>query len=135
MASMPSKQHIIERLIARNSGNAICYSGYREGQDPRQNNFPSHQEIREDLLILDANWSYLRLYDPSQHAETTLSVIRGEGLDLKVMLGVDLAAEVSNPNCPWGADYKDETLAANRQTNSDNLDRAVGLAERLTGTR
>ncbi|HSG16473.1 MAG TPA: hypothetical protein VLE70_09145 [Anaerolineae bacterium] len=83
---------------------------------------------QEDFLILDSHWSFLRLYDPSQHAETTLSVIRDEGLDLKVMLGSDLAAELSNPNCPWGADYDDKTLAANRQSNSDDLDRLVMLA-------
>lgn len=128
MLSMPGKQRIIERFIKHNPGNAICYSGYRQGQDPRQGIFPSYQEIREDLLILDPHWSFIRLYDPSKHAETTLSVIRNEGLDLKVMLGIDLAAELSNPNCPWGADYDDETLAANRQSNSDNLDRLVTLA-------
>lgn len=132
MPSIPGKQRILERLIARNPGNAICYSGYREGQDPRQGVFPSYQEIREDLLILAPHWSFLRLYDPSEHAETTLSVIRDEGLDLKVMLGVDLAAELSNPNCPWGADYSNETLAANRQTNNNNLDRMIALAERFT---
>ena len=128
MPSTPSKERIIERFILRNPGNAICYSGYREGQDPRLGIFPSYQEIREDLLILDSHWSFLRLYDPSQHAETTLSVIRDEGLDLKVMLGIDLAAELSNPNWPWGADYDDEILAANRQSNSDDLDRLVVLA-------
>ena len=87
---------------------------------------------QEDFLILDSHWSFLRLYDPSQHAETTLSVIRDEGLDLKVMLGSDLAAELSNPNCPWGADYDDKTLAANRQSNSDDLDRLVMLANRYS---
>ena len=130
MSSKIEKQRAIEQLIQQNLGSAICYSGYREGQDPRKHIFPSYQEIREDLWILDANWSYLRLYDPSQHAETTLKVIRDEKLELKVMLGVDLAAEVSNPECPWGADFSDETLAANRQANSQNVDRLIALANR-----
>ncbi len=130
MSSEPKKQKIIRQLIEQKPGNAICYSGYRRGQDPRKGIFPSYQEIREDLLILEANWSYLRLYDPSQHAETTLEVIRDEKLDLQVMLGADLAAEVSNPECPWGAIFDDETLAANRQSNSESIDRLIALANR-----
>ncbi|NWF69908.1 MAG: glycosyl hydrolase [Chloroflexi bacterium] len=130
MPSKSEKQRTIRQLIKQKPGNAICYSGYRKGQDPRKGIFPSYQEIREDLLILDANWSYLRLYDPSPHAETTLEVIRDEKLDLKVLLGADLAAEVSNPECPWGANFDDETLAANRQANSENIDRLIALANR-----
>lgn len=130
MSNVSTKQQMIKQLIEQQPGNAICYSGYREGQDPRQGIFPSYEEIREDLLILAPHWSYLRLYDPGQHAETTLKVIHDEQLDLKVMLGVDLAAEVSNPECPWGANFSEETLAANRQINSDNVDRLIILARR-----
>ena len=130
MSSSSDKKRILDQVIRQNVGNAICYSGYREGQDPRQSIFPSYQEVREDLLLLADNWSLLRLYDPGQHAETTLQVIRDEGLAMRVMLGAGLAAEVSNPNCPWGADYSDETLAANSQRNSDEMDRLVALANR-----
>lgn len=128
MFERSEKRRIIKQLTERDFGNAICYSGYREGQDPRSAIFPSYDEIREDLLILAENWSYIRLYDPSQHARTTLQVIDAEGLDLKVMLGVDLGAEVSNPECPWGGDYDDETLNANRQANSENVDLLIALA-------
>lgn len=128
MSSLLSKHQIIEHYITQNPGKAICYSGYREGQDPRQEVYPSHEEIREDLITLAKFWSIIRLYDCSQHAETALKVIRDEGLDLKVMLGVDLAAEISNPNCPWGAEFSDKTLFANRQTNSANVDRSIALA-------
>ncbi len=110
------------------AGNAICYSGYREGQSPHDGTFPSYEEIREDLRILQANWQYLRLYDCSQHARTVLQVIEADDLPLRVMLGADMAAEVSNPNCPWGADFSDETLAANRQRNSAEVDRMIALA-------
>ncbi len=109
-------------------GNAICYSGYREGQDPRAGVFPSYEEIREDLLILAKNWTYLRLYDCSPHAETVLDVIQNEGLAFKVMLGHDMAAEVSNPHCPWGALFSDQTLAANRQANREGIHRLIVLA-------
>ena len=130
MPSQLRKHRMLEQYITQNPGKAICYSGYREGQDPRQRIYPGYVEIRADLLILAKSWSVIRLYDPSQLAETTLKVIRDEKLDMKVMLGADLAAEVSNPNCPWGAEFSDKTLFANRQTNSANIDRMIALANR-----
>ncbi|MEL7378297.1 MAG: glycosyl hydrolase, partial [Bacteroidota bacterium] len=48
---------------------AICYSGYREGQSPDTGVYPSYDEIKEDLDILEGRWKYLRLYDCSRHAE------------------------------------------------------------------
>ena len=110
-------------------GNAICYSGYREGQCPGIA-YPSYEEIKEDLLILAENWKYLRLYDCTPHAETVLKVIANEGLHFKVMLGVDMAAEMSNPHCPWGADFSDETLEANRHANSAQIEKAIALSNR-----
>ncbi len=128
MSSALDKRRIIAQVIRQNPGRAICYSGYREGQDPRRGIFPSEAEIREDLLMLADFWSFIRLYDCSQHAATTLKVIRDEGLPLRVMLGVDLAAEMSNPNCPWGAEFSDETLSANRQLNHEQVERLIALA-------
>ena len=109
-------------------GNAICYSGYREGQNPGTGVYPSYDQIRQDLLILSSNWEYLRLYDCSPHAQTVLDVIRDEGLEFKVMLGLDMAAEMSNPHCPWGADFSDETLDANRRANVKEVQRLITLA-------
>jgi exo-beta-1,3-glucanase (GH17 family) len=111
-------------------GNAICYSGYRQGQSPREGIFPSYEEIREDLLILVKNWKLLRLYDCTPHAEIVLNVIRSEGLDVKVMLGLEMAAEMNNPYCPWGAEFSKKTLAANRTANSNEVDKAIALANR-----
>ena len=108
-------------------GNAICYSGYREGQCPGQA-YPTYEQIHEDLLILAKHWGYLRLYDCTPHAETVLEVIRKEGLNFRVMLGMDTAAEMSNPHCPWGAEFSDEVLAANRQRNDDEVERAIALS-------
>ena len=115
--------------IKMKHGNAICYSGYREGQVPGQV-YPSYEEIKEDLVILSKNWSHLRLYDCSPHAETVLQVISDEGMHFKVMLGVDMAAEMSNPHCPWGAEFSDETLDANRQANHEQVDKAIALSNR-----
>lgn len=111
-------------------GNAICYSGYREDQSPLNQTYPEYQQICEDLGILRHNWQYLRLYDCSRHAELVLEVIEKEGFDFRVMLGANMCAEESNPNCPWGAEFSDEQLAANRQENSDEIDRMIALAKR-----
>lgn len=111
-----------------NLGNAICYSGYREGQSPIDGVFPSEQQVLEDLKILEGQWQYLRIYDCSQHAELVLNAIRNEALNFKVMLGADVAAEENNPNCPWGADYSEETLGINRRRNDAQIRRLIELA-------
>ncbi|GAP37261.1 glycosyl hydrolase family 17 protein [Piscinibacter sakaiensis] len=110
--------------------NAICYSGYREGQDPGRRLYPSVEQIREDLHILSRHWRLLRLYDCSLHAERVLQVIREDGLPLRVLLGAHLAAEVNNPGCPWGGHHAVETLAANRRENDAEVERLVALAGR-----
>jgi hypothetical protein len=111
-------------------GNAICYSGYREQQSPITDDYPDYWQVLEDLRILDHNWQYLRLYDCSRHAELVLQAIDEEQLDFRVMLGCDMRAEVSNPGCPWGAEFDDEQLAANRAENSAEVDRVIELARR-----
>jgi exo-beta-1,3-glucanase (GH17 family) len=109
-------------------GNAICYSGYREGQSPRDQAYPSYQQVVEDLKLLEHHWDYLRLYDCSRHADLVLRAISEEGLDFKVMLGADVGAEVNNPGCPWGADYPEHELQANRRANDAQIERLIELA-------
>lgn len=121
-------------LLRLAHGNAICYSGYRHGQSPVSGIYPSYDEVREDLLILAKNWKYLRLYDCSRHADLVFEAIERETLPFKVMLGVDMAAEMSNPHCPWGAEFSDATLAANQQKNSNEVDRLIVLAKRYADT-
>ncbi|MGB3543604.1 glycosyl hydrolase family 17 protein [Rubrivirga sp.] len=111
-------------------GPAICYSGYREGQSPLTDTYPSYDDVREDLEILAPHWRYLRLYDSGRHAELVLEAIQQEGFEFRVMLGAAIGAEVSNPGCPWGGVYSAETLAANRQANGAELDRMIALANR-----
>lgn len=110
--------------------NAICYSGYREGQSPLDAAYPSYDQVAEDLGILARCWRYLRLYDCSRHAELVLEVIRRKGLDLRVLLGANMLAESNNPACPWGADYAAQELAWNRRANSAEIDRLIDLANR-----
>jgi exo-beta-1,3-glucanase (GH17 family) len=109
-------------------GNAVCYSGYREGQSPLDQAYPSYPEVVEDLKLLQGHWDYLRLYDCSRHADLVLRAIREEGLDFKVMLGADVGAEVSNPGCPWGGDYPEHELQANRRANDAQIERLIDLA-------
>jgi hypothetical protein len=60
-------------------------------------------------------------------------VIREEGFDFKVMLGLDMAAEMSNPHCPWGAEFSAETIASNCERNHQEIERAIALANRYNG--
>ena len=63
-------------------GNAICYSGFREGQQTGE--YIQHmKQIKEDLLILHKNWKYLRLYDCDEHSEIVLDVIQKEKLEFQ----------------------------------------------------
>jgi exo-beta-1,3-glucanase (GH17 family) len=109
-------------------GKAICYSGYRENQSPGAGIYPSYDEIKEDLLILHNQWQYIRLYDCSQHAETVLEVIKKEKLDLRVMLGAYIAAEMNNFGCPWGGTYSKDELQQNKVKNLIEIKQLIKLA-------
>jgi exo-beta-1,3-glucanase (GH17 family) len=108
---------------------AICYSGYREGQEPRGVT-PGYGQVREDLLILHTHWKYLRLYDCDEHAETVLQVIQKEKLDFRVMLGAYIVAEMNNFGCPWGGVYSDEVLAANKKKNVRQIGKLIEFANK-----
>ncbi len=108
-------------------GKAICYSGFREGQYPGQV-YPSYQEIKEDLLMLQGNWKYLRLYDCDKHSEIVLDVIQNEQLDFKVMLGAYIAGEMNNFGCPWGGSYSEEELVENKTKNLNQIKKLIQLA-------
>jgi exo-beta-1,3-glucanase (GH17 family) len=59
-----------------------------------------------------------------------LEVIKDKNLDLKVMLGAWIAAEINNEGCPWGGFYSAEELAENRQQNLRHIDKLIDLANR-----
>ena len=109
-------------------GNAICYSGFREGQEPG-GLYPSYEEIKEDLLILQRDWKYLRLYDCDLHGELVLDVIRKEKMDFKVMMGAYITAEMNNFGCPWGGGvYSEEQLHDNRIKNLRQMNKLIDMA-------
>lgn len=109
-------------------GNAICYSGFRKGQQPG-GIYPSYEEVKEDLLILQKNWKYIRLYDCDPHGETVLQVIRKEQMEFKVMMGAYIEAEMNNFGCPWGGGiYSEEQLRLNQKGNVKKIQKLIQLA-------
>ncbi len=108
---------------------AISYSGYRSGQAPGKAE-PSEAEIREDLKLLSRHWNTIRVYGSGPQSARILEVIHKEKLPLRVMLGVWLHAEVSNPACPWGGVYPEAKLIQNREDNRAEVDRAIALAKK-----
>jgi len=113
-------------------GNAICYSGYRKGQSPDKDIHPTYEQVKEDLLLLQQRWHYLRLYDASQHAETVLEIIQAEKLNFKVMLGAFIIAEMNNYGCPWGVVYPEEDLRRNRKINLEKIEKLIDMANRYS---
>ena len=109
-------------------GKAICYSGYRDGQSPESKIYPTYDQVKEDLLILQNQWTYLRLYDCSLHAETVLKVIDKEKLSFKVMLGAYIGAELNNFGCPWGKIFTEEELKENKKNNKNEIRKLIKLA-------
>ena len=109
-------------------GNAVCYSGFREGQQPG-GSYPTYEQVREDLLLLHGHWQYLRLFDCDQHAETVMQVIRNEKLDFKVLQGAYIVAEMNNFNCPWnGGVYTEQQLEENKAANAERIQGLIAMA-------
>ena len=111
-------------------GKAICYSGYREGQRPG-GEIPSKEQIEEDLLLLvEAGYRYLRMYDPNDHAKRVLELIREKKLPLRCLIGVDNFPEVNNPDCPWDKTvYTEAQLKAHRERNDGEVEKLIELVK------
>ena len=115
------------KKLGLTQGNAICYSGFRQGQQPG-GVYPSYEEVKEDLLILQKNWKYLRLYDCDEHGETVLKVIQNEKLEFKVMMGAYIEAEMNNFGCPWGGGvFSEEQLKLNQENNLKKIQKLIHL--------
>ncbi len=109
---------------------AICYSGYRDGQSPDSDVLPSYEEIKQDLLMLEGRWDSLRLYASDTHSAMVLEVICKEDMPFDVMLGAYIIAELSNPECPWGAEYTAEQLQENKEHNQAEITKLIKLANK-----
>lgn len=114
---------------------AVCYSGFRAGQHPDRGEGavnPSQEEILEDLKILTETEGFelIRLYDSGENSATVLELIKEHKMNLKVMLGIWLNAELSNhETCAWLTEpIPEETLAANKLINKAEIERGIALA-------
>jgi len=87
------KVHPFEPAVdGRPIHNAVCYGPHRDGQRPGGAQ-PSADELLEDLRLMLPHWKLIRIYNSAESAGTLLSVIRENGIDMKVMLGVWIAPE------------------------------------------
>jgi exo-beta-1,3-glucanase (GH17 family) len=114
---------------------AICYSGFRTGQHPDRGdgaNNPSYKEILEDLQILayNSNFELIRIYDSGENSELILKVIEENKINIKVMLGIWLKAELSNhETCAWLTEpIPQEILDKNKLLNKEEINRGIQLA-------
>lgn len=114
---------------------AICYSGYRTGQYPDRGEGainPTYEEVLEDLLILSHNstFSLIRIYDSGENSEMILKAIKENQINIKVMLGIWLRAELSNhETCEWLHEpIPEETLKINKELNLSEIKKGISLA-------
>jgi len=115
--------------------NAVAYSGFRHGQHPDRGTGavnPTDEQILEDLKILvqNPNLWLIRLYDSQDNSETVLRLIKEHDIEIKVLLGIWLKAEISNhEGCAWLTEpIPEETLAHNKQKNLAEIDDGIRLA-------
>ena len=82
-------------------------------------------------MLLQGQWSYLRLYDVDRHGELVLEVIEKEKLPFRVMLGAYIEAEMNNFGCPWGGGvYSQEILEVNISSNDSKIGSLITLANK-----
>ena len=104
-------------------GDAVAYGPHRDGQRPG-GPAPTKAEVSEDLAIIARHWGMVRVYGSVGTGETVLAAIRDARLDVRVVLGLWLAAE----------DRRDSTgrvlerFPAARAANRREVEAAVRLA-------
>ncbi len=113
---------------------AIAYSGFRAGQHPDRGNGainPSKAEILEDLQILEKHgFRLIRMYDSGINSRHTLELIKEHNIDIKVVMGAWISAELSNHRgCSWCVEpIPQSELTANTKENIAEINRLITLA-------
>ena len=108
---------------------AICYSGYRQGQSPRNHVFPTDHEVLEDLKHLETFVKHIRMYDTSYHVKQVCRLIETHHIDLKIMLGVEPKGELDNPHCHFGGRHTTEAIEQHKILNYQQLDEMIDIAK------
>jgi exo-beta-1,3-glucanase (GH17 family) len=99
---------------------AVAYSPFRTNN--RDTELVTAAHIKEDLdLLVHGNFKLIRMFDSSSVTQLTLQVIKENGLDIKVMLGIYINSESS----PY---LTAAQKAANQALNQAEMDRGVALA-------
>ncbi len=116
---------------------AVCYSGFRTGQHPDRGEGaknPTREQVLEDLKIVrnDMGFKLIRLYDSGVNSALVLQIIQEHQLDIRVMLGIWLHAELSaHETCAWLTEpIPQEELDANKIINLEELKRGINLANK-----
>jgi len=119
---------------------AVCYSGFRSGQHPDRGEGaknPTDAEILEDLEIISNEMGFhlIRLYDSGENSQAVLRLIKEHNIDIKVMLGIWLNAELSaHETCEWLTEpIPQEELDENKQINQQEIQRGIDLANQYPG--
>lgn len=119
---------------------AVCYSGFRSGQHPDRGNGainPSDEEVLEDLQIIskDSLFNLIRLYDCGENTQAVLRIIKNNSLNIKVMLGVWLKAELSaHETCEWLKEpIHQSVLEENKKKNALEIEEGIRLAKQYPG--
>lgn len=114
---------------------AVCYSGFRTGQHPDRGDGavnPSYDQVFEDLKLLSekSHFKMIRVYDSGENSETVLRVIRENQLNMKMLLGIWLRAELSNhESCAWlNEPIPEEVLQQNKKLNLKEIEKGIRLA-------
>lgn len=113
---------------------AICYSGFRSGQYPDRGwgaVNPSDEEILEDLKMLkDLGFNLIRMYDSGQNTQDVIRIIEEHGLEMKMLLGIWLNAEISaHESCPWmNEPIPQDVLEDNKFRNLEEIQQGILLA-------
>lgn len=126
-----------EKDLIAGTSRAVCYSGFRSGQHPDRGDGavnPSYEEVLEDLniIISEQGFNLIRIYDCGENSEMVLQVIEENNLDMKVMLGVWLRAELSaHETCSWLTEpIPEEELLANKALNLIEIEKGIELANK-----
>jgi len=118
---------------------AVCYSGFRTGQHPDRGEGavnPTDEQVLEDLKIIsrDSLFNLIRLYDSGENSESVLRIIKENKLDIKVMLGIWLKAELSaHETCGWLTEpIAQNVLDKNSIANQKEIKKGIQLANQYS---
>ncbi len=84
-----------------------------------------------NILSHNSNFKLIRLYDSGENSETVLRLIKENNIDIKVMLGIWLQAELSNhESCEWLTEpIPQEELDENKIANTEEIQKGIRLGQ------